>query len=160
VNLSTKEVDNGIVVSFSSEDADTVKALQEQMPQWVAVARQQGQLQVQRRQQMQAARELLANEAVKIEVEQTDNGILVKVTSDDPELAKQVKESLPAYFEAQAEMARRMGQGPGARRGGPMGPGFGRGGRGFGPQGGMGRGRGGRGRGGQAGGPPEPAPEF
>jgi RPA family protein len=156
--VSAKETDEGVVISFTSDDPETVKILQEQMPQWVADARQRGETQMERMRRMQAARELLANEAVKIEVEETESGILLKVTSEDPELAKQIKENLPAYFEAQAEMARRGGPGLGARRGGPMGPGFGRGGQGFGPQGGMGRGRGGRG--GRAGGPAGPPPEF
>jgi hypothetical protein len=157
--VSVKETDDGVVISFTSDDPETVRILQEQMPQWVADARQRGQAQADRMRQMQAARALLANEAVKIEVEETENGIVVKVTSDDPELAKQVKENLPAYFEAQAEMARMAGQGFGARRGGgPMGQGFGPGrGQGFGPQGG--RGRGGRGRGGQGGGQAA-VPEF
>jgi hypothetical protein len=157
VEIGVEEIDDGIVVSFSSDDPETVKALQEQMPQWVATAREAGQRQRQgaeRRRQMQAARELLANEAVKLEVEETENGILVKVTSDDPELAAQVKENLTAYFEAQAEIARRAGQMGGRGRGaGAGGRGFGGPGQRFGPQGVRGMGRG-------PGGGQPPAPEF
>jgi hypothetical protein len=158
--VAAEKTDDGVVVTLTSDDPQTVQVIQEQMPQWVATAKEAGQRRQQgaeRRRQMQAARELLANEAVKIEVEETEAGIIVKVTSDDPELAKEVKENLPVYFEAQAEIARRAGQRGGFRQGaGARGPG----GQGFGQQGGRGRGRGARGMGGQAGGPPPGPPEF
>ena len=91
-----------MVVSFESEKPDVVQNLQQNMPQWMAEARDRGaqmQEQMRRWEQTRRALQLLAAENVTLEVEETEDGITVKVVSDDPETAKQIKELLPQYFE-------------------------------------------------------------
>jgi hypothetical protein len=134
VELALQKTDEGAVLECTSDKPDVVQGLQEQMPQWVAEAEEQGDRLAELRERMRGMREaleLLANEGVTIEVEETDDGITVQVTSEDPDLAAEIKEKLPAYYEGQKEFARTadergFGAGP-FGPGGPMGAGPGAG---------------------------------
>jgi len=122
--ISCKKVENGVVVSFTSDKPEVVQRLQQEMPQRVADAREQAQQFRQGFERWQRAREalaVLANEQVKVEVEETAKGISVTVTSENPETVKQIKEKLTAYYQEQQELARNMLRW-GARMGGPGGP--------------------------------------
>lgn len=127
VQIATKDVDNGVVVSFTSEKPEVVKRLQASMPEWIGAARERGE----RVQQMQlhwekarAALGLIATDEVKIEVKEAENGLTIHVTSDDPAVAQQIKKQLTAYYEGQKEFARMVMSGQAGRgpRGGPRGP--------------------------------------
>jgi uncharacterized alkaline shock family protein YloU len=139
VNVTTKKIDNGVVISLTSDKPEVVQQLQQSIPQMVEMRT--------RMEQARQAAALLANPDVKMEVKQTDSGITVTYTSTNPDLAKQIQEKLPAYLEQQKEFARNaaqwqgmgmMGAGmPGARggAGGAAGAGAWRGRRGAAPGG-------------------------
>lgn len=113
VDVAYEETDEGAVVKFTSDKPEVVQALQQRMPQWVAQAQERGQLMAQMRERMEDAREalaLIANEGVTIKVEETEDGITVKVTSEDPDLVAQIKEKLSAYYEGQKELAQMTGR--------------------------------------------------
>jgi hypothetical protein len=104
VDMAAARVDKGMTVSFTSEKPEVVETLQERVPQWVARAQQQGQAGAgmrRRFEQMREAMGLLAEEAVQIVVEQTETGITVTYTSEDPELAEKIKEVLAEYLSAE-----------------------------------------------------------
>lgn len=124
VELSAANIDDGVVLSFTTDDAEQVQQLQQDMAQSLERS-------AQRRQMMAAAERrtnimaLLNNDAVVIETADADGGITIAITSDDAELAAQIQELLKDYFdgvkaEAQRrqEMMERWRQRGGGRRGG------------------------------------------
>ncbi len=144
--ISARDIDDGVVVSFTSDNADVVTRIHEHVPQWVSetAERQEGGARGARRMaQSREALTLLASDKVKLEVKETDKGITINVTSDDPEVAKQIREKLPAYYEGQKDLAGRaqqwMGRGQQWMRRGPQGMGRGQQGP-AGPRGEQGRG--------------------
>ena len=131
VDISLINADNGVVIRFTSEKPEVVQTLQQEMPQWVGRAQEAG-AQVrqlgERARRRREAMELLASDQVALEVKETENGITVNVTSEDPEVIKQIKERLVEYFKNQKELARRAEERanrPAGQAGGPMGPGAG-----------------------------------
>jgi len=146
LQVSARDVDKGIAVTLRSDDPNIVERLQAEVPRLVAAYNERGR--AVNPEQMRAANRLLASDKVKIEVKQTEGGITVRIASDDPKVAKQIKELLPAYFEGigrrarMMERARQMQGGP--MQGGPFGqgrPGPGPGGPGGGQRRGPGGGR-------------------
>ena len=126
VEVSSRKVETGAVVSFTSDRPEVVQRLQQGMPQQVANARAQAQQWGAGAARWQATRDaltVLAREDVKVEVKETDSGITVTITSADPETVKQIKEKLSAYYKGQQEQARTMPQRGGPGMGGPRGPG-------------------------------------
>lgn len=118
--ISSKNIEDGVVVSFTSDKPEVVQALQQNMPQWVAQAQERGDQARQLQQRARAMREalaLLADDKVAVEVEETEQGITVNVTSEDPELAKQIKEKLADYFRNRKEFAQGVGELPARPRG-------------------------------------------
>jgi hypothetical protein len=134
VELASQETDEGVTITLRSEDAEIVERLHERVPEMVERAgeiRERAERRRERRGSTREALALLAEEEVAVTVEETDDGITVAVSSEDPEVAEQIRERLPAYFEGQkgfARQARRWRRYMHGRRG-PEGP------RGFGPQG-------------------------
>jgi hypothetical protein len=64
---------------------------------------------------MEAGRpSLLANEKVKTEVIQADNGVTILITSEDPQLAAQIKEQIPEHVDWLKKMGRMLRNRPGA----------------------------------------------
>jgi len=123
ITLAVANRDNGATVTFASDDAETVKTLQTDMPKWVegiAATRAQA---AARREQMEARQKmtaLLKAEKVKIEIVEDEAGVNVKFTTDDAEARKTLQEIMPAYIEGlknPADTGRRGGR-PGAGRGG------------------------------------------
>ncbi len=136
VELASRRTEDGAIISFTSEKPDVTQTLQENMTQWVADAQAQGAQRGgpgggARWAQTREALGVLAKDEVKIEVEQVDDGIVVKITSEDEETVKAIKEKLTEYYKGQQETARqtlsRAGRGGfgGGRRGGQGGGGFG-----------------------------------
>ena len=111
--IDAKKTDNGMIVSLSSDKPEVVQMIQQDAPKWVAEERTREQRMAELRGRAEKAREamaLLGQDDVKLEVTQADNGITVQVTSANPDVAKQIKENLPAYFEAQKELGKNAGQ--------------------------------------------------
>ncbi|MHC4592449.1 MAG: hypothetical protein ACYS8L_07120, partial [Planctomycetota bacterium] len=104
VQITTKDVENGVVVSFTSEKPETAQALQARMPEWIGAARERGE-RIQKAQlrweKFRAALGLIATDEVKIEVKEADNGLVVRITSDDPAVAQKIKEQLTGYYKGQ-----------------------------------------------------------
>lgn len=122
LEVTSRGVDDGAVVSFTSDRPEVVEALQQNMPQWAAQAQEGGRRWQEMRARWERTREALAviaNEEVNIEVAETDDGITVSITSENPEVVAQIKEKLPEYFEGQQEAARMGAQWGGGRFGGP-----------------------------------------
>jgi len=127
VDVTSKKTDDGLVISFTSDKPEVVQALQQNMPQWVAQAQERADQARQLQQRARRTREalaLLADDKVAVEVEETEKGITVTITSDDPELAGQIKEKLADFFRNRQEFARRAGElldRPRGRANAPMG---------------------------------------
>jgi hypothetical protein len=127
VQVTTKDVENGVVVSFTSEKPEVAKSLQARMPEWIGAARERGE-RIQKAQlqweKTRAALGLIATDEVKIEVKEADNGLTIQVTSDDPAVAQRIKDQLTAYYKGQKEFARMVISRQAARgpHGGPRGP--------------------------------------
>jgi hypothetical protein len=106
VALAVANVEKGVVLSIMSQNADVVKNLQDNMPQWVEQARDRRKRmdEARRRATLQAeVNRLIANEKIRIEFERTDDGLTVKFVSDDPELSKKLQEMMPGYFKSLQE---------------------------------------------------------
>jgi hypothetical protein len=123
VEVSSRKVEKGAVVSFTSDRPEVVQRLQQGMPQQVANARAQAQQGMARWQATREALTVLAREDVKVEVTETDSGVTITITSADPETVKQIKEKLSPYYKGQQEQARAMLQRGGPGMGGFRGPG-------------------------------------
>jgi hypothetical protein len=122
--VSSRKVEKGVVVSFTSDRPEVVQRLQQNLPQQVANARAQAQQGMARWQATRDALTVLARDDVKVEVKETDSGVTVTITSADPETVKQIKEKLSPYYKGEQEQARAMLRGGGRGMGGFMG-GFG-----------------------------------
>jgi hypothetical protein len=113
VEIDYREIDGGAALIFKAEDKETVAELQELMPTWLERMRE-------RVRDMRGARGLmggqgevlrmLATGEVRIDVEELDRGISVKVVSEDPDLARRIKQELPAAIERLQESARLAGE--------------------------------------------------
>jgi hypothetical protein len=114
LKVSAQDVDKGAVVTLSSSNADLVQRLQAEAPRLIearkaASAAGPEKLRAVLEQTRQADR-LLASGKVKIDVKQTDRGIVVNVVSEDPKLAAEIRDELPAYFEDLPGRAKLMDQ--------------------------------------------------
>ncbi len=104
VHIEARNTDDGVILSFTTPDKRIAQRLQNGIRRWVTY----GRLRVEMRRrgaQMREALSLLASDDVRVEVKQTDEGITVNVTSDKPEVVKQIKEKLAGYYSAQKEFA-------------------------------------------------------
>jgi len=106
LKLGTEDIDSGVAVTVSSTNPQTVSRLQAELPRLVEA-----------RKAMQAAAEqarqfdrLLASGKVAVSVKPIDGGVTVSITSDDPRLAAEIKDRLPAYFEGMTQRAQLMKQ--------------------------------------------------
>jgi hypothetical protein len=95
VTLATANLDNGATLTFTSEDAETLKALQTDMPKWVEAATA-AQAQLDARRKMTA---LLKDGKVTIEIVEGETGVDVKFTTEDPAALTTLKAIMPAYIE-------------------------------------------------------------
>lgn len=123
LEIGARKTENGMVVSLTSDDPEVVQALQETMPQRVAAARVAGQQLGDAQARWQRTRQafaVLANDEVKLEVQETEDGISVLITSENPEVVKEIQATLADYFNGQKESAQaalQWGGGPGQWRG-------------------------------------------
>jgi len=133
VTLTSANIDNGVVLSFTSDKPDVVEQLKTEMPNWIEQSRQRAQnIAVMQRQAQ--ARELLADEGVKIETAAVDGGLTITITSTDPATIAKIQEIMKTYFEdvaaqgnfVRAMRARALERGQGGRGRGPAVPGEGR----------------------------------
>nr|MCK4375399.1 flagellar hook-length control protein FliK [Candidatus Brocadiia bacterium] len=108
LEIGAKKTENGMVVSLTSDNPEVVQALQEDMPQRVAAARAAGQQLGDAQARWQRTRQafaVLANDEVKLEVKETEDGISVLITSENPQVVKQIQATLADYFRGQKESA-------------------------------------------------------
>jgi hypothetical protein len=125
VTMATANLDNGGTLTFTSADAETLKALQTDMPKWVEVATA-AQAQLDARRKMTA---LLKDGKVTIVIVEGEAGVDVKFTTEDPDALATLKAIMPAYIEGLKNpaptgfMGGRGGQpgGRGGNRGGDRG---------------------------------------
>jgi hypothetical protein len=104
-SVSAGNSDDGVVLSITAEDAETVQTIQQTAPEWQEKARKMHQKHEHMRSRKQA-HELLTGEDVTIATEETEDGIAVRITSDNPETTARIKELLPQFFEAIANRDR------------------------------------------------------
>ncbi len=111
VELDTESVPEGLVVRITTEDEELRDRLQEQIPEWLERARQrreeQGWMMRQRRHARWGLR-LIAEEEVELDVDETDDGVLISVRSDDPETVEALHEHMPQMLEGLKDFATRM----------------------------------------------------
>jgi hypothetical protein len=113
VELDYREIDGGAALIFKAEDEETIAELQELMPTWLERVRE-------RVRDMRGARGLMGGEGevlrllatgeIRVDVEELDRGVNVTVVSEDPELARKIKQELPAAIERLQESARLAGE--------------------------------------------------
>ncbi|NLW49424.1 MAG: hypothetical protein GXY85_01090 [Candidatus Brocadiaceae bacterium] len=108
VGVSARNTDDGVIVSFTSTRPEVVQALQERMPQWVDALSERAR----RARRTQEARRLLRDQQVAMDVQETGNGIVVTITSDDPEVAARIRDLLPEHLQAQHKPLGAAGAGP------------------------------------------------
>jgi hypothetical protein len=111
IELTARNIDNGVVLSITSDDPEVVQAIQERIPQLQERAGRMRQMR-ERMQRRREAHELLAQENVTITTEETAEGIAVTVTTENPETEQRIKDLLPEFFEGLQEMPQRDGDGP------------------------------------------------
>ncbi len=108
LELEAHNRDNGVVLRFTTGDAELVKQLQEGVAEWIeqgGEGNREGGAGA-----MRQMVQILGQEGVDVEVRERDAGVSVSVTSRNPEVAARIREILPRYFEQLQQMARRMGQ--------------------------------------------------
>ena len=103
--VTMENVENGVVLSFDSKDPEVVQQIQEGAPQMQERAARMRQMR-QQWQTRQQAHEILSQENVTIQTVKTDGGVVVTVTSDDPETQAKLQELLPEFFKGMGEMRR------------------------------------------------------
>ena len=113
IDLGVAPIEKGVVLSLTGKTPEVVKNLQENMPQWVEEARDRqtrNQEMRKRWQVINGVNRLIADGAVKVDVVPTDDGVNVKFTAEDPEVATKIKELMPQYFKAMADQRGQPGQ--------------------------------------------------
>ncbi|MFO8008407.1 MAG: hypothetical protein R6V05_11810 [Candidatus Brocadiia bacterium] len=140
LDVDVRETDDGVVLSLISDEPEVVERLHDRIPDAVAEARERAERRHEWAERRGGAPGVLADEAVDVQVRETDEGVVIHVTSDDPELADRIREHVPGAFERMREfrarrrerlegdqpwgpamMRRRMERGPMHQRGfGPM----------------------------------------
>lgn len=111
IDISATKTDSGVVLSFTSEKPRVVQRLQQTVQEWVSQSRGRREELAQparRWAQTREALDLLASDKVQVRIRETKKGIAVHISSDDPKVAERIKEKMPAYYEGQKEMAKRM----------------------------------------------------
>jgi len=106
VEVSSWRVEQGIVVTITSEDGETARLIRDNMPQWIEQAGERKKLreEAMRRYRLRVAlNQLLAQGKIRVETVQADDGVTVKFISDDPAVVGKLQELLPGYFEAMQE---------------------------------------------------------
>jgi hypothetical protein len=121
VTMTTANLENGVVISFSSDAPDVVEQLQTGMPEWVRGSRWRTQWMATGR-RLQQARQLLNNEAVTIATAEVEGGLTITVTAEAPELQAEIREVLKTYLQDTAAQAQRGG-GPAGEEAGQGGQG-------------------------------------
>ena len=114
---SARNTDTGVVISITSDDAAAVQKIQEGAAEWQERAQRMHQMRRQW-QDRREAHELLGDENVTIKTMETDGGVVVTVTSDDPATQAKIQKLLPEFFQGMGEMRRnreRDGDRPGRR---------------------------------------------
>ncbi len=113
MRVEVRDIDDGVVLSLTSDKPEVVERLHERMPQMVEAARERAE---QRREWAEragrperrgAALGLLAHDEVDVQVRETDEGVVIRVTSEDPELAHSIREELPGAIERLQEFGER-----------------------------------------------------
>ncbi len=111
LRAATHETQDGVVVSFTAEEPGVVEVLHEKMPAWVADARERAEERRRRELQMREAKRTLLSlvmERAWVKTEPTADGVVVHIHSDDPQVAEQLKQGVPAGIEMVVSFGRRM----------------------------------------------------
>lgn len=109
VAVNAARIDEGIVVSIASDDEPTAKLVQQNMPQWIREATESRKQAEEYRKQMELRRQaqaLLADPGVKVEFVNTENGLEMKISCDDPAKTKKLQELIPIYLKSLSEPAK------------------------------------------------------
>lgn len=113
LDIDTEETANGVNIALTSDEPDVVRSLQENMPKWALGSRERAtraRATVRRMAQEQPAMRLLASEKVEIQTVELETGIVLTVTSPDPEVAAEIKKELPGGLNALRRFARQMAE--------------------------------------------------
>jgi hypothetical protein len=103
VSLDVQHIEQGSVVRLLAGNEQQAQRLQENMSRWVKRARERRQsLAAHYRQAafMAELRRLVAEGVVQVQYERTEQGVNVRFLTDDPDTARRLQKSLPAYIES------------------------------------------------------------
>ena len=113
VKLNAENFDKGVVVAFTSDNADAVSQLQTDIPQMIeahAAMATPAEKVLAALEDTAPANQLLASGKVKINVKETAKGVVVEVYTDDPKLALQLRDRMLTYFEGMPDRAKLIEQ--------------------------------------------------
>jgi hypothetical protein len=103
--VDVENTDDGVVLEITSGEEAVVDKIQEIAPEWQQRAQRMNKMRERMRMQHEAFK-LLGDEDIQIETVRTENGVTVRVTTDDPELREEIQELLPEFFGGVGEMRR------------------------------------------------------
>ena len=138
VNIQVNPTDKGADIVVTSEDPATVAQIKRTLPQQVqrstemrermTAMRERANAQAEFRQALQECLELMFGPQVQTRVEETENGVTLTLTSDDPELVERLKAELAEKIETLRKRREQVGEagdappwGPPMMDGGPQG---------------------------------------
>jgi hypothetical protein len=113
LDIDTEETANGVNIALTSGEPDVVRSLQENMPKWALGSRERAtraRATVRRMAEEQPTMRLLASEKVKIQTAELETGIVLTVTSPDPQVAAEIKREVPGGLNALRSFARRVAE--------------------------------------------------
>ncbi len=113
VKVAAQNIDNGVVVTVDSTNAEMAGKLQVELPKLIEV-RKAVQTAVEQAREFDR---LVSSGKVAFNVQQTATGVTVSLSSDDPNLAAEIKAKVPAYFDALKQRAQLMEKMGAAREG-------------------------------------------
>lgn len=125
LEVSAEEIDDGAVVTFTADNPELAAQVYERLQAAAerAEATEAGPRQMRgAMQHMRRAHGLLASEKVETEVVETEKGLTVRVTSDEPEVVERIQAELKPYFQGLKDRAHMMQRW--RRQGGPQAPGM------------------------------------
>jgi hypothetical protein len=111
VDVNVMDVDGGVEITISSEDERVAQALKKRLGHRLRAIKERARM-----------GRLMKSDRIDVGVEKTDEGVVVRVTSDDPEVVEMihnhVEERLARWQKMRERIKERRERGPGARRGG------------------------------------------
>lgn len=111
VDVNVMDVDGGVEITISSDDERVAQVLKKRLGHRLEAIKEKARI-----------GRLMKSDKIDVDVEKTDEGVVVRVTSEDPDVVEMIhqhaEERLARWQKMRERMKERRERGPGARRGG------------------------------------------